>query len=451
MQGSRELEILKKPKKKRGLRNILYVVVSFFLATMLVLFLMKGVILEVFLRKHYGIELFNTSWKPLSRILYIEKIKIPVHGKEWEFIYVLRNVEIKLKSINTVKRIINVEEIKFTNLELLDKELNNVLVHKINLVGNLKNEFENKDNISLEDVEKLETNRVLVENEGEKENFNIKNQEEQDINDLIITGLRSIQSIFSNERTRGNIRDMMNIIKVIDSTYLEKEVDEIIEKSLREQVGLYGQIRGNMVNEISKRLNLERIRTTSYVINLEKIVGGIEFFGDKYIIEIRNESNELPGMKKTSVFRINDIKNNFLFTGEINIPKVSGKTNMEIKEFNYKSFPRLKEYIKEGKIEINNNSIFNQKRFTQEGEIYLRQLKLDSDRIVQEIANRRGISQNSIEYRLLKSSLKRLRRLKIRYRYDSLDDNLEIRTDIVKEVRSILTANLQEILMELSN
>lgn len=358
----------------------------------------------------------------------------------------LRNSTEKNYSENERK----IKDILEENYKQKEVELNNILQpYKEKLLKLSETEQGKNIKKSVEKIKNIKSISDLFSKEGDiknilknsKEIFHKNIKEKEQIKD-------KIKELSSKKNIENHLLQIDNIKPdlILDSDIIDKiisiKINEELEGKIYEQVLIYrGMV--EKIEGIKKEENKDLWKLNIDELNIE-----VSLFNTKLYGKILNLSSDLKNMKDIIKVSLKNNENKDKVTGEINLLKITGDLNLNIEGLSSKNILGLSEYLKSGNIFIQQNIEFFPQDITISGELKIKDMKLNNEKIVTEILKEKDIKfKENIEV-VLNGILKRVDYLDVKYNYDSKNRKILIKSNLKSKIDEIFKNSKNDIAKE---
>lgn len=246
---------------------------------------------------------------------------------------------------------------------------------------------------------------------------------------------------------------MFSPSSLVDDDLLDAMINEKIGKDLEKKLNkevvkinyFYGGLKEEntlrkSVDPLSNNQNLEK---KEWTVKIDSLDIDSKLFNTVLKGNIKNIVVPLCMVEEESPIKIelSDIANINKISGELSIDKANIAVNAP--EFDYKMIPDAARYIESGEFNLTQTLDYKDDILVIDGMIIVKNLKLNTDNLVNEILKKNKIPLVDPRAQILKYMLKKINSAKLIYTYDSKEGKLVIKTDLQKQLSKILTNELK--------
>ncbi|MGL5123914.1 MAG: hypothetical protein ACRC6K_07130 [Fusobacteriaceae bacterium] len=464
--------------------------------TVSVILFFRDSIIKIYIEKKFNLEVGALESSIKEKKIVLNNITYKEEKKEKSEFYKIEKIEIYLKNISLEKKEVNILK---TEIFGVSYKLNEYITHELTKDSNYKNDLLdvlkekteksyllNEDNIKnmleekykqkkeeLKKTLKIYKEKLLKLNESE-EGKNIKQSIKK------IKDIKSISDLFSKE---SDIKDILtNSKQIINNNFEEKEkIKEIMreltskekmEKDLLEmsdinldlsiETDIIDKIISAKINEelegkiyeqiLSYRKIVEKIekikknkKENSWKINIEKLNVEFHVFGAEFKGNIINISSDLSSMKDLIQIDLTNSKNKDEIKGEIDLLNTKGNLNLNIEDLSSEKIIGAEKYFNSGNIFLHQNIKFGPRDIFINGELKIKNMKLNYEDIVRELLKNKDIKFKKHIQLLLGEILQKIDYLDIKYTYDSENRKILIRSNLKSKIGEIFKTSKNDI------
>lgn len=261
----------------------------------------------------------------------------------------------------------------------------------------------------------------------------------------ILKDKEEIKSDFTNIIKKSDIeKDLERSVKELigRGEFVITDLDSIINYYLNEIYGseiqrLVEKYR-NLMEEVELRRDEDALEKNKWEIFVEDININSHIYGIELKGEIKNISSRLSRNKdKIELYLFADSKiSHGEAYGYVDLNKIQGKVNINISNFSFedvKDMDVLNKYVENGEASLVKEILLSKENIDVRGDVQIQDMNLNSEEILTKL---------NIKTPFLKTMstpiLKELRSGNVHYEYNSVDQNLVIKSDLSEEIMDIL-------------
>lgn len=377
----------------------------------------KNYYIKEFLRENLGVEFSKVYAVPLTKTIVIKDLSYrDTNNKKGETVKI-ETLKVTLDSVQVRDKILNLREISVDNLKIIDHKGVNIISPN-GASNGLVTGKNSQDGIKKE----------------ENENRSIK----QDVIDYIKDG-----GVTEKKALTERVIEIVRLL--IDENMVQRQFDKIASDIVKKEIAPYSNEGKKALEIINNRIKDERKNSDFWTINVEKAELKTEIFGTNLRGTVGNLTNRLSSSEKPVILNITDDKKTLNLGGEVILETMTGNLKIDINKFDYSNITGIRNFVNRGDIKIIENSNLNKGNFVLNGIVNLTSLELNTSNIVREIINTQNLRNTDVRVRIIEFVLSKVDSLEVEYTYNSQKNELNLRTNIVKEMNRIISENPGEI------
>lgn len=400
-----------------------------------VLYYKREAYFDQFLRNSLKIDFKNSEVEFFKKNVTINEVSYKEIDKMITTTYTADKVMVDFKEINVKEKLAHINKAEVQGFNFIS-EVNDETEKVTSKEG--ENTLNNEVLVS----DKKQDNKVVISDSSMNNSQKKKKKDKwySPFKDLV----KKIEEV-AKEKT-------FSPLSLVDDDLLDIMINEKIGKDLEKKLNkevvkinyFYDGLREEnslrkSVDSLSNNQNLEK---KEWTVKIDSLDIDSKLFNTFLKGNIKNIVVPLSMIDDESPIKIDlsDVTEINKISGEISIN--SANIAVDAPEFDYKMVPEAVKYIEGGNFKLTQTLDYKNNILTMEGMIIVKDLKLNTDNLVNEILKENKIPLVDPRAQILKFTLRKVNSAKLIYTYDSKEGKLIIKTDLQKQLKKILTNEL---------
>lgn len=388
-----------------------------------------------FLRNSLKIEFKDSEVEFLRKNITLNEVSYKEIDKKITNVYTADKVMVAFKEINVKEKLAHVSKAEVQGFNFLT-EIND------DSGKATSNEGTNPSTNGVISSDKKQDNKVVISDSSMNSSKKKKKKDKwySPFQDLV----KKIEEV-AKEKT-------FSPSTLVDDDLLDKMINEKIgkdlEKKLNKEVVKISYFYEGLKEENSLRKNInslpdnQDLENKDWTVKIDSLDIDSKLFNTILKGNIKNIVVPLSMVEEESPISIDlsDATEINKISGEISIKAAS--IAVDAPEFDYRMVPDAAKYIEGGNFKLTQTLDYKNNILIIDGMIIVKDLKLNTDNLVNEILKENKIPLIDPRAQILKFMLKKVNSAKLIYTYDSKEGKLIIKTDLQKQLKKILTNEL---------
>lgn len=388
-----------------------------------------------FLRNSLKIEFKDSEVEFLRKNITLNEVSYKEIDKKITNVYTADKVMVAFKEINVKEKLAHISKAEVQGFNFLT-EIND------DSGKATSNEGTNPSTNGVISSDKKQDNKVVISDSSMNSSKKKKKKDKwySPFQDLV----KKIEEV-AKEKT-------FSPSTLVDDDLLDKMINEKIgkdlEKKLNKEVVKINYFYEGLKEENSLRKNInslpdnQDLENKDWTVKIDSLDIDSKLFNTILKGNIKNIVVPLSMVEEESPISIDlsDATEINKISGEISIKAAS--IAVDAPEFDYRMVPDAAKYIEGGNFKLTQTLDYKNNILIIDGMIIVKDLKLNTDNLVNEILKENKIPLIDPRAQILKFMLKKVNSAKLIYTYDSKEGKLIIKTDLQKQLKKILTNEL---------
>lgn len=388
-----------------------------------------------FLRNSLKIEFKDSEVEFLRKNITLNEVSYKEIDKKITNVYTADKVMVAFKEINVKEKLAHISKAEVQGFNFLT-EIND------DFGKATSNEGTNPSTNGVISSDKKQDNKVVISDSSMNSSKKKKKKDKwySPFQDLV----KKIEEV-AKEKT-------FSPSTLVDDDLLDKMINEKIgkdlEKKLNKEVVKINYFYEGLKEENSLRKNInplpdnQDLENKDWTVKIDSLDIDSKLFNTILKGNIKNIVVPLSMVEEESPISIDlsDATEINKISGEISIKAAS--IAVDAPEFDYRMVPDAAKYIEGGNFKLTQTLDYKNNILIIDGMIIVKDLKLNTDNLVNEILKENKIPLIDPRAQILKFMLKKVNSAKLIYTYDSKEGKLIIKTDLQKQLKKILTNEL---------